>query len=118
MLIFLKLLAEAMENLPDVHPGCLVATFTSANQQLNDEVKNVTADCTLSWRDLFAQHLEKINQQYPMKTEIPVNELSDMLCTILEGGIIMSRTLSEQKILVQQILQYRNYLRLIYGDIA
>lgn len=117
MLIFLKLLAEAMENLPDVHPGCLVATFTSANQQLNDEVKNVTADCTLSWRDMFAHRLDKINRQYPMKVESSVNELSDMLSTIIEGGIILSRTLSEQRILVQQILQYRNYLRLIYGDI-
>jgi TetR/AcrR family transcriptional repressor of nem operon len=86
MLIFLKLLAEAMENLSDVHPGCLVATFTSANQQLNDEVKSVTANCTLS--------------------------------TMIEGGIIMSRTLSEQRLLVQQILQYRNYLRLIYGNIS
>jgi TetR/AcrR family transcriptional regulator, transcriptional repressor for nem operon len=105
MLIFLKLLAEAMENLPDVHPGCLVATFTSANQQLNDEVKSVTADCTLSWREMFAHRLEKISQIYPMKTETSINELSDMLSTIIEGGIIMSRTLSEQKILAQQILQ-------------
>lgn len=118
MLIFLKLLAQAMENLPDVHPGCLVATFTSANQQLNDEVKDVTAACTLCWRNLFTQHLAKINQQYPMKIDINVNELSDMLSTIIEGGIIMSRTLSEQNVLVQQILQYRNYLRLIYDDVT
>jgi TetR/AcrR family transcriptional regulator, transcriptional repressor for nem operon len=118
MLIFLKLLAEAMENLPDVHPGCLVATFTSANQQLNDDVKTVTADCTLSWRDMFASRLEKISRIYPMKIETTINELSDMLSTIIEGGIILSRTLSEQKILVQQILQYRKHLRLIFGNIT
>lgn len=118
MLIFLKLLAEAMGNLPDVHPGCLVATFTSANQQLNDEVKAVTADCTLSWRAMFADQLEMINQQYSMMIDTTIDELSDMLSTIIEGGIIMSRTLSEQKILAQQILQYRNYLRLIYGNIT
>ena len=117
MLVFLKLLAEAMANLPDVHPGCLVATFTSANQQLNDEVKKVTADTTLSWRGLFAIHLEKINLQYSMKTKCTVNELADMLSTIIEGGIIMSRTLSEQKILSQQILLYRDYLRLLYSNI-
>lgn len=118
MLIFLKLLAKAMENLPDVHPGCLVATFTSANHQLNDEVKNVVAECTLSWHELFASRLEKISQQYPMKIDVTINELSDMLITIIEGGIILSRTLSDQKILAQQILQYRNFLRLIYGDIT
>ena len=118
MLIFLKLLAEAMAKLPDVHPGCLVATFTSANQQLNEEVISVTADCTLGWSDMFSDRLQKINQKYAMKHSTSTKELADMLCTILEGGIIMSRTLSEQQILVQQILQYRNYLRLIYGDIT
>lgn len=67
---------------------------------------------------MFAHRLEKINQAYPLTIEATVNELSDMLSTIIEGGIIMSRTLSEQNILVQQILQYCNYLRLIYGNIA
>jgi len=52
-----------------------------------------------------------------MKIDTTVNELSDMLSTIIEGGIIMSRTLSEQKFLVQQMLLYRNYLRLNYGNI-
>ncbi len=59
-----------------------------------------------------------MNKQHPMKIDITVNELSNMLSTIIEGGIIMSRTLSEQKILVQQILQYRNYLRLNYGNVT
>lgn len=117
MLIFLKLLAEAMENLPDVHPGCLIAAFTTAHQQLNDEVKEVTAQCTLSWRDLFARHLESISQQYVMKTETPIDELADMLSAIIEGGIILSRTLAEQKILPQQILLYRNHLRMLFGDL-
>jgi AcrR family transcriptional regulator len=116
MLIFLKLLAEAMENLPDVHPGCLVATFTSANQQLNEEVRNVTADCTLSWRTLFAEHLSRISEQHPMNSDFSIDDLADMLSTIIEGGIIMSRTMSDQKILVQQILQYRNYIKLVFEN--
>ena len=117
MLIFLKLLAEAMENLPDVHPGCLIATFTSANQQLNDEVKKVTADCTLDWRKLFSQRLEKAHAQLDIKIQISVQQLADMLSTTIEGGIILSRTLNEQKILAQQILLYRDFLRLLYGKI-
>jgi len=43
--------------------------------------------------------------------------LTDMLSTVIEGGIIMSRTFAEQKILAQQILLYRDFLRLLYGDI-
>lgn len=115
MLIFLKLLAEAMANLPDVHPGCLIATFTSANQQLNEDVKKVTAGCTLDWRRLFSQRLEEASKKTPLKIDIPVSELADMLSTVIEGGIILSRTLNDQQILPQQILQYRDYLRLLYG---
>jgi len=118
MLIFLKLLAEAMENLPDVHPGCLIATFTTANQQLNEEVKKVTADCTLDWRQLFSRRLQAASEKTPPKIDTPVSELADMLSTVIEGGIILSRTLNNQKILPQQILQYRDYLRLMYGNIS
>jgi AcrR family transcriptional regulator len=115
MLIFLKLLAEAMENLPDVHPGCLIATFTSANQQLNEEVKRVTADCTLDWRQLFSRRLQAASEKTQLKIETPVAELADMLSTVIEGGIILSRTLNDQKILPQQILHYRDYLRLLFA---
>ena len=116
MFIFLKLLAEAMENLEDLHPGCLVATFTSANHQLNDEVKTVIADCTISWRHLFSNRLDAINQKHSLKIKVTSIELADMLSTIIEGGIIMSRTLSDRNILVRQILHYRDYLRLQYSN--
>ena len=115
MLIFLKLLAEMMENMPEVHPGCLVATFISANYQLSDEVKQVTAECTISWRVLFAAHLNKILDQYTLNIDTSIDELSDMLSAIIEGGIILSRTFAEQKILAQQILQYRNHIRLLFS---
>ena len=86
-----------------------VCTLSNPSQT-NEEVKNVTADYTLSWRSMFAHRLEKINQLYPMKIDISINDLSDIISTIIEDGIIMSRTLSQQKILAQQILQYRNCL--------
>lgn len=117
MLIFLKLLAEAMGNLESLHPGCLIATFTSANHQLSDEVKAVTADCTIVWRKLFSRRLDAINKMYSLKTDVTSIELADMLSTIIEGGIIMSRTLSDQTILVRQILHYRDHLRLLYSNL-
>jgi len=117
MLIFLKLLAEAMENLEELHPGCLVATFTSANHQLSNAVKTVTADCTISWRNLFAGRLDTINQKYSLKTDVTTVELADMLSATIEGGIIMSRTLSDKTILVRQILHYRDHLRLLYSNL-
>lgn len=116
MLIFLKLLSEAMNNLPGLHPGCLVATFTSANQLMNQAVKDVTADCLISWREMFKARLDIVNQKYTPRSDVTTTDLADMLSTIMEGGIIISRALCSQKLLVNQLLMFRNFLRLLYSD--
>lgn len=115
-LLFLKLMAEAMADLPDTHPGCLVASFTYEAQQFDDDVQALNAQGVLSWRKIFQEHLEKISEIYPMKIEKPLEELADMLSSIIEGGIVMSKVLDDRQILPNQLLQYRNYIRLIFGD--
>ena len=35
---------------------------------------------------------------------------------VIEGGIIMSKVLDSSAILPSQILHYRNYIRLVFGD--
>lgn len=114
MLIFLKLLAEAMGDLPSVHPGCLVATFTYESQQVNDDVRAINEECVLHWRRMFLAQLARIERAYEAVTEVGRDQLADMLSSIIEGGIVVSKALNDQDILVQQILQYRNYLRLLY----
>ena len=54
---------------------------------------------------MFAEHLEKISEKYPMKIEKSLDELADMLTSIIEGGIIMSKVLDDQHILPKQLLQ-------------
>jgi AcrR family transcriptional regulator len=117
MLIFLKLLAEAMGDLPTTHPGCLVASFTYESQQFNDDVKAIICDCLVGWRQMFVKKLAQINGVHPMKIETDILELADMLTSVIEGGIIMSKALNEPERLVNQILQYRQYIRLLFVDV-
>ena len=116
LLIFLKLLAEAMADLPGAHPGCLVASFTYESHQFDDEVRELNAQGLLSWRRIFMTLLDKTIEKYPMNNDRPLEELADMLTSVVEGGIIMSRCLKDRHILPTQILQYRNYIRFIFGD--
>jgi len=116
MLVFVKLLAEMMDNLEGLHPGCLVASFTYESQQVNEEVRAITADSVKDWRKLFKKQIEKINTSYSPKTETSSEDLADMLSTIIEGGIIVSRAVNEPKILVKQLMEYRNYIRLLYSS--
>jgi AcrR family transcriptional regulator len=118
LLIFLKLMAEAMADLPGAHPGCLVASFTYESQQFDDEVRKLNAEGMLAWRRIFRDHLEKVAARYPMKIERPLEELADMLTSVIEGGIVMSRCLDDRDILPNQLLQFRNYIRLVFGNLG
>jgi AcrR family transcriptional regulator len=117
LLIFLKLMAEAMADLPGTHPGCLVASFTYEAQQFDEEMRELNAQGVLSWRRIFLEHLEKVAEKYPMKIEKPIEELADMLSSVIEGGIIISNVLGDRDILPNQLLHYRSYIRLVFGDV-
>jgi TetR/AcrR family transcriptional regulator, transcriptional repressor for nem operon len=116
LLLYLKLLAEAMEDLPGTHPGCLVASFTYESEQFDDEIRGLMVQGALSWRVMFMELFERVAEKYTMKIEMPLEELGDMLTSVIEGGILMSRVLDDRTALPKQILQYRNYIRLLYGD--
>ena len=116
MLVFVKLLAEMMADLEGLHPGCLVASFTYESHQVNEEVRQITADSVRDWRRLFRQQLDKINAQYGASHDTSSDDLADMLSTIIEGGIVVSRALNDPSILVKQLLAYRSYIQLLYAN--
>ena len=117
LLIFLKLMAEAMADLPGTHPGCLVASFTYEAQHFDEDVRELYAQGVLSWRRIFLEHFVKVVQKYPMKIEQPLEEVADMLSSTIEGGIVMSKALNDRNVLPNQLLQCRNYIRLVFGDV-
>ena len=117
-LIFLKLLAEAMADLPGTHPGCLVASFTYEARQFDGDVQKLNADGVRAWRRIFLEMLERAADKHPLRVDRPLEELADMLTSTIEGGIVVSKVLDDADILPAQLLQYRNYVRLAFGDAA
>lgn len=115
-LLFLKLLAESMSGLNDAHPGCLIASFTYEAHQFDADVQGLNAEGLLSWRKLFLAHLRDIAATYPPKTDQSLDVLADLLSSIMEGGIIMSKVLADPEALPNQILEYRNYIRLLFAQ--
>ena len=116
LLLFLKLLAEAMADLPGAHPGCLVASFTYESHQFDKEIRDLNAEGLLSWRRIFVTLLNNAKEAHPGDIEPSMEELADMLTSVVEGGIVMSRCLDDRDILPKQLLQFRNYVRLLFSD--
>ena len=118
LLIFLKLMAEAMADLPGSHPGCLVASFTYESHQFDDDIRELNARGMRHWRSIFLAQLTQIAERYPMRLEQNLADVADMLTAVTEGGIVMSRCLQEPGILPSQLLQFRNYVRLLFSDVT
>lgn len=113
-LIGMKLLAETMADLPNGHPGCLIASICYQERLFDREVREITAASVRKWNSFFAARLEAIAAAYAPRDEMDVAELAQMVSCAVDGGIIMSKTLADPGILPRQILLVRNYVRMLY----
>lgn len=114
-LIFLKLFADLMSDIPNGHPGCLVASYVYQDYLFSQEVRRMTTEGHRIWRTRFRERLDRIAARYPPKIEVNLDDMADMLSAVADGGIILGKSLSEPAVLPRQIMQYRAYVKLVFG---
>ncbi|MEM9530091.1 MAG: TetR/AcrR family transcriptional regulator [Pseudomonadota bacterium] len=115
LLIFLNLLAETFGDMPETHPGCLVASFTYESQQLNEHVRELMQVGLLSWRKMMVEKMERARDAYPMRGDVSIETLADMFTAVIEGGIMLALNFGENSHITNQLLAYRAFLRMVYG---
>jgi TetR/AcrR family transcriptional regulator, transcriptional repressor for nem operon len=111
LLVGLRLLADLMGDLPKGHPGCLVATSCYYERLFDREVRAINAEAALLWRRRFRAMFEDIATAYRPRDDVPLDELADMISTVLEGAIIMSKALDDPLALKRQILALRGLIK-------
>jgi len=114
-LVGLKMFAEMMANLPEVHPGCLAASFCYQDQLFNREIRELNASGMMAWRTRFRERLDLIAKRYPPRQEVDLDALADMISTLVEGGLILGRVFNDVTILPRQVLLYRDFVRAIFA---
>jgi TetR/AcrR family transcriptional regulator, transcriptional repressor for nem operon len=114
-LVGLKLFAEMMADLPDGHPGCLVATICYQERLFDNEIHNLTRTGVIAWRTRFVKILTEINEIYPLNDDVNLEEVADMISTTIEGGIIMSKALKDPQKLPEQVMLLRSYIKLLFS---
>jgi TetR/AcrR family transcriptional regulator, transcriptional repressor for nem operon len=113
-LIGLKLFAELMAKVHDVHPGCIAAAVVYQDQLFDAEVRSLNGEGMLAWRRRFRGHLDRIAERYPPKLDVDFDSLADMISALVDGGIILSRALKDRRSLPAQIMHYRSYIKLLF----
>jgi TetR/AcrR family transcriptional regulator, transcriptional repressor for nem operon len=113
-LIGLKLMAEMMTDLPESHPGCLVASYCYQENMFNRDVRDLNRQGVLRWRLRFRGHLEDIAEIYPPRVDVNLDHLADMFSALADGGIILSKVIRDKGILPQQLMLYREFVRSVF----
>jgi AcrR family transcriptional regulator len=113
-LVAMKLFAEMTADLPSAHPGCLVASFCYQDRLFSQEVRDLAQRGVAGWRKLFLERLTAIAERYPPKIQVDLDALADMANALVDGGIIQSRVMRDKLILPQQIMLYRDFVRVVF----
>ncbi len=114
-LIFLKLFAEMMDDLPALHPGCLVASITYQDRAFDNEIVRLTREIVLGWRSRFHRWLQEIAEAYPPRLPTDLEAVADMFSVIVDGAIINARALNDQSVIGRQARLLHDFIKLLFG---
>lgn len=114
-LVGLKMLSEIFADLPNGHPGCMVASICYHEQLFDREVRAINKAAVLGWRSRFRARLERIAQCHPPRIPVDLDDLADMLSVVADGGIIISKVTQDPKSLSRQLMLYRDFIRLVFA---
>lgn len=113
-LVGLKMLAEQMAGMAEVHPGCMVASICYQEQLFDREIVAMNQAADIAWRQYFRARLDVIAARYPQRIAADLNALADMLSVVIDGGITMSKVTRDPALLSQQVTLYRAFIRAIF----
>lgn len=116
LLIGLKLLAETLDDMPNGHPGCIIASAAYQDRLFDRGIRDLNRQAILGWRARFRAMFEQIAEKYPPKTKVDLDALGDMVSSVVEGGLILERALGEPGVPAAQIMQLRTYIKLLFAD--
>lgn len=117
-LIGLKLLSEVLRDLPNGHPGCLIASICYQERLFDREVRELSAVSVKNWNTRFLEHLEAIAAVHAMREPVDLVTLANMLACTVDGAIIMSKLLKDPGELERQVLAYRTFVKLVFSPAA
>lgn len=114
-LIFLNLYAELMDEMEDLHPGCMVASIAYQEQLFDPSLNKMNVEYLLRMRSRFERWLDDISEKYDARGDVAAADLADMLTCTVEGAIILSKSLKDERLMGRQMRQYREHIKLLFG---
>src|SRR6478735_8352029 len=115
LLIFLNLYAQMMDEMPALHPGCLVAMITYQEQMFDAEVRRMNSDSILGMRKHFADWIEEAAARHPLRQGFETEALADQVSVVAEGSIILSKALGDRQLMGRHMRLVRELVKAAFG---
>jgi len=82
--------------------------------QTRGRILDIAEAAVLGWRHAFLKLLKEICRTYPPREPVDIEALADMVSTVTEGIVVLSETLRDPKVFVEQVMLLRSYIRLLF----
>ena len=106
--------AETMDDLPDVHPGCLSAAITYQTRSFDPEVTRLNQEGILTWRRRYSRWIEEILALYEPRVPIDPVGLADHFAVLADGGIISARIYNDKLLVGRQARLFHDLVKAVF----
>ncbi len=115
LLIIIGLYSELFDSMTEPYPGCLLAAYVYELQLFDDDLKPIiNAEFLLTRKELSAL-IGRISRQYPPRADFDPIALADMFQSTFEGAFVLSKSLKEPQVIVQQLALYRTLIETLFA---
>jgi len=116
-MLFLKTFEDyVVQSKDNVSPGCMYATYTYESMQFEPAVRDFVADTLRSWSSMYVRKFQEVLDRYEPALPVTARQLAEMIVSIIEGGLVLQRAYGDIAITARQSEQFRNYLKLLFGN--
>ena len=109
-LIFIGLLQEVYEELPDPVPGCLFTSYLYEPAAYPDDVAEIARRTLEYWRDRVADKFREAVAVGGMGGRATPEGLATTLVALIEGGFVLAKAQGDVRVLIDLLGQFRAQL--------
>lgn len=110
VLIFIGLLQEDFEALPDPIPGCLLTSYLYERAEYPDDVGEIAVRTFRQWRDRVASKIRQAAEERALPDHATPDRLASALLALIEGGFVLAKAEEDGTVLTDLLGQFRSQL--------
>ena len=114
LMILIGQYEEIFEGLETPYPGCLLASYVYELQLFSEDTREIINQEFLLSRKELTKLIKQIMKKYPPRVAVDPVSLADGFMSVFEGAFVLSKSLQEPDITIQQLRHYKTYLELLF----